>query len=534
MTNSSSWDALIVGGGHNGLVSAFYLAQAGLRTLVLEKNEQLGGAAISEEFHPGYRNSVASYAVSLLRPEIVEEMRLADYGYETRRLSTSFYPRTQGPGLLLTGDAAQDARELAALHPDAERELDAFYAVIQEIGPVIADQWLREPPQLHGGGLTDLLAGIRAGRAFKRLSANGRQRLLQFLTGSARALIERHFTHPQMRAMLGASSMSGNYASLHQPGSALPLLHHAVGQLDGKPGAWGIAIGGMGAITQAMAAAARAQGATLRTQAPVRRILTDQGRASGVELESGEQLHARIVLANTDPKRTFLTLLGAAELPQAFAADIRMIRQESASLRMNLALRGLPDFSSRPGTQPGPQHRGFIVFIDSIDSVDDAFLSARAGQMPVAPMIEALIPSTTDPTLAQPGHHVMSLLCKYFPYELANGGDWDSQREAASELVIAQLRRYIRNLDEILVARQILTPLDIERRFGMTRGDILHGRLEPDQLFSMRPHPQAAQYATPVPGLYLCGSGSHPGGGVTGAPGHNAAKRVLADRRAGR
>jgi phytoene dehydrogenase-like protein len=361
------------------------------------------------------------------------------------------------------------------------------------------------------------------------LSPVGRHRLAQFFMGSARSLIERYFTQPDLQGVMAASCLSGNFASLHQPGSALPLLHHAVGQLDGHAGAWGIAIGGMGAITQAMARSIEDRGVQIRTGAAVRRILVERGRAVGVELDSGETVRARAVMANTDPKRTFLVLLGEAQLPREFAADIGMIRQESASLRMNLALRGLPDFISRPGSSLGAQHCGFTVLIESLENVEAAYRSARAGTFPDHPMVEALIPSTSDDSLAAPGHHVMSVLSKYFPFDLADGRTWDDCGEAAADLVLATLRRYISNLDAILVARQVLTPLDIERRFGMTRGDICHGRLEPDQLFSMRPHPDAAQYATPVAGLYLCGSGSHPGGGVTGAPGYNGAHRMLRD-----
>lgn len=524
------WDAVVVGGGHNGLVASFYLGRAGLRTLVLEKNEQVGGAAISEEFHPGYRNSVASYVVSLLRPEIVADMDLARYGYRTRRIAHSFYPRPDGRSLLLTGKPADDAAEYARFDPAGAAQLAAFHAVVHGIGPLVAGQWLREPPRLHGGGWQDLVSAIQLGRAFRRLPAVGRQRLTQFLAGSARSLIERYVEHPDLRAVLGASALSGNYASLHQPGSALPMLHHALGQLDGQPGAWGIAYGGMGSITQAMARSIERRGVRIRTGTPVRRILVEAGRAAGIELEDGERIEAGVVLANTDPRRTFLTLLGKEHLPAEFAADIGMIRMESASLRMNLALRGLPDFVSRPGAAQGPQHEGFICFIDSIDSIEESYRHARAGRFPPSPMVEALIPSTVDDGLAAPGHHVMSVLAKYYPYELAEGARWPAQREAAAEHVLAFLRRFISNLDDIVVARQTLTPWDIEQRFGMTRGDILHGRMEPDQLFSMRPHPDAAQYATPVRGLYVCGSGSHPGGGVTGAPGYNAARRVLRDR----
>lgn len=529
MTTSTNWDAIVVGGGHNGLVAAFYLGRAGLNTLVIEKNPVVGGAAVSEEFHPGYRNSVASYVVSLLHPKVVNDMQLGNFGYRTIRLSNTFYPRPGGRGLLLTGDAAADEQALAEFDPKGASQMAAFYSVVREIGPVLSSQWLKEPPRLHGGGAADLVTALRMGGAFKKLSSASRKRLIQFLLGSARSLIERYFSQPDLMAIMGGSALSGNFASLLQPGSAIPLLHHAVGQLDGVPGAWGITVGGMGAVTQAMASAAQAQGVTIRTASPVARIAVEAGRAVGVELEGGEQLHANVVLANTDPNRTFLKLVGAQHLPAEFAADIGMWRMESASFRMNLALRGLPEFVARPGAEMGPHHQGFISFVDSIDTIEASYRSARSGQLPATPMIEALIPSTLDDTLAPTGHHVMSVLGKYYPFELAGGRHWDEAGEAAADGILDYLRTHISNLDDILVARQILTPLDFERRFGMTRGDICHGRLEPDQLLSMRPHPDAAQYATPLKALYLCGSGAHPGGGVTGAPGCNAARRVMKD-----
>jgi phytoene dehydrogenase-like protein len=304
-----------------------------------------------------------------------------------------------------------------------------------------------------------------------------------------------------------------------------------VGEIEGRKGAWGIVRGGMGAITQAMCESAKDKGVVVRTSAAVEKILVENSAVSGVRLASGETLHAPLVAANTDPNRTFLRLLGEEHLPQSFAEDIKVFRQESASLRINLALRALPEFASIPGTEIGPHHCSSITFIESKEHVEQAYRSARAGIPADPPIIEAIIPSTMDDSLTDaPGSHVMSLLCKYMPYDLADGKHWDDEKEAVVEGILDYVEKFIPKLREILVGYQCLTPLDIERTFGMTRGDICHGRLEPDQLFSARPHPDAAQYATPVKGLYLCGSGSHPGGGVTGAPGYNAARRILKDR----
>lgn len=527
---STDYDALVIGAGHNGLVTANYLAMAGLRVCVLEQRHVVGGAAVSEEFHPGFRNSLASYVVSLLRPEVIADLELARYGYETILIENSFYPGLAGDSLLLTGDEAHNRREYARFSATDYESAQAFEAVVEQVGAIIASQWLREPPKLHDGGIMDLLSAARLGLDVYKLDADTRHRLLQFFIGAPDTIIERWFDSPKIKAIIASHCMPANYASLQQPGASLAMLHHAVGEVDGHKGAWAHVRGGMGSITQAMAAAARDRGVEIRVNAGVAKIETGDGRARGVRLTDGALITAPVVAANTDPKRTFLTLLGAQQLPQGFARDIAAFRQESASLRMNLALSGVPRFVDFPGDGIGPEHCSSITFIESKDHLEQAYRSARAGIPADPPIIEAIIPSAIDPSLTdQPGTHVMSLLCKYMPYELSDGRHWDTEKQSVCENILAYVSRYIPNLPDILVAWQCLTPLDIERTFGMTRGDICHGRLEPDQLFSARPHPDAAQYATPVPGLYLCGSGAHPGGGVTGAPGHNAAKRILRD-----
>lgn len=524
-------DVIIVGGGHNGLTAANYLAIAGLTVCVLEQRHIVGGAAVSEEFHPGYRNSIASYVVSLLRPEVIADLQLARYGYRAHVLENSFYPDSSGEYLLLTGEAEHNRRQFAKFSSTDYEAFKRFEAIVDQIGAIVSEQWLKAPPKVAGGSIGDLIAGLRLGRDLHRLDENARHRALQIFLGAPDTLIERWFDSDKVKAMLASHCLPANYASLHQPGAALTMLHHAVGGVNGKDGAWGVVEGGMGGITQAMAKSAQAKGVVIRTGQSVRRILIENGTAVGVELSSGERLHARVIAANTDPKRTFIHLVGREHLPDAFASDIQVFRQESASLRMNLALSGLPRFHCLPDPGVGDHHRASIMMIESKEHIERAYLSARAGIPAAPPIIEALIPSTIDDTLTDHrGHHVMSLLCKYMPYDLADGQHWDSVKPQVVNDVLTWLGNYISNLDQILVAHQCLTPLDIERTFGMTRGDICHGRLEPDQLFGMRPHPQAAQYATPIKGLYLCGSGAHPGGGVTGAPGHNAAKRMLKDR----
>ena len=491
----------------------------------------VGGAAVSEEFHPGFRNSIASYVVSLLRPEVVADLELTKYGYRTHLLTNSFYPDSNGDYLLLTDDVEHNKKEFAKFSSTDYESLQRFDEVIEKIGDIVADLWLKEPPKLSGGGLSDLASSLRLGLDVRRLDKDTRYRLLQVLLGSPDAMIERWFESDKVKAVVASHCLPANYASLHQPGSGLALLHHAVGGIDGKKGAWGLVQGGMGSLTQAMAKSAEDKGVVIKTGQSVQKILVENGAVAGVQLGDGEQLSAKIVAANTDPKRTFVDLVGKEYLPESFFSDIQVIRQESASLRMNLALNGLPQFSCVSATGEGDHHRGSIMIIESKEHVEQAYRSSRSGIPSNPPIVDALIPSTIDDTLTdQKGHHVMSLLCKYMPYDLAEGNDWDSIKEDVAADVISYLTTHIPNLPEILVSYQCLTPLDLERVFGLTRGDIFHGRLEPDQMFSMRPHPDAAQYATPVKGLYLCGSGSHPGGGVTGAPGHNAAKRILKDR----
>ena len=530
--SNPSFDAIVLGGGHNGLTTANYLALGGMKVCVLERRHVVGGAAVSEEFHPGYRNSIASYVVSLLRSEVVIDLQLEKYGYEPMLLENSLYLDSRGDYLLLNGDDAHDRAQYAKFSATDFDAMAAFEHSVDTVGQLLAKQWLKEPPRLHGGGLSDLLDSIKLGLDVYRLDEDSRWRLLQFFIGAPQSIIDRWFESPKVKAMVAAHIMPANFAPLSQPGASLAMLHHAVGEIGGRKGAWGLVRGGMGTITQAMASSARDKGVSIRTDAPVARILVENGAVCGVQLEDGEQVRAPVVAANTDPKRTFLKLLGREHLPAAFARDIGAFRQESASLRMNLALKALPEFAALPGADIGPQHRASITFIESMEHLDQAYGSARAGVPADPPIIEAIIPSATDDSLTdQPGTHVMSLLCKYMPYDLAGGEHWDNRKPAVVERILDHVARFIPNLRDSLVHTQCLTPLDLERVFGMTRGDICHGRMEPDQLYSARPHPASAQYGTPVPGLYLCGSGTHPGGGVTGAPGHNAARRILRDRR---
>ncbi|EED36847.1 phytoene dehydrogenase [Luminiphilus syltensis NOR5-1B] len=527
----ADYDAIVIGAGHNGLTAANYLARGGMRVCVLEQRNVVGGAAVTEEFAPGYRNSLASYVVSLLRPEVVADLELKRFGYEPIPLGNSLYLDSKGDYLLLTGDDAHDRTQFEKFSLTDYDAYLAFEHSIEQIGGLLAKQWLREPPKLAGGGVTDLIDSLRIGKDVWRLDDDARWRLVQFFIGAPQSIIDRWFESDKVKSMVAAHIMPANYAPLTQPGASLSMLHHAVGEIDGRKGAWGVVRGGMGAITQAMAESAREKGVEIRTGVSVEQILVNKGAVGGVKLSDGRELSAPVVAANTDPKRTFLGMLGEQHLPGDFVRDIKAFRQESASLRMNLALSGLPEFAALPSQGIGPHHTASITLIENAEHLDAAYHSARSGVPAHPPIIESIIPSTMDSDLTdQDGHHVMSLLCKYMPYDLAGGAHWDEEKPRVVNQILDHVAGFIPNLKEILVAHQCLTPLDLERTFGMTRGDICHGRLEPDQLFTMRPHPDAAQYATPMPGLYLCGSGAHPGGGVTGAPGHNAARRILKDR----
>jgi len=528
---SDRFDAIVVGGGHNGLAAACYLAKGGIRPLVLERRGIVGGAAVTEEFHPGYRNSSASYVVSLLLPEVVHDLGLKRHGFETIPLKGGFSPLLDGRHLLMTGDEAADRAAVARFSNRDWEALADFHRIVRALADVVRKQMLRPPPALAGGGLADLMRVAGLANDLRHLDPDLRHRFVQLFTTGVGHLIDRWFESEAIKIRYASSATAGAFVSLQQPGSAINLLHLSMGEIDGQRGAWALARGGMGSITRAMAAALAERGGTVRTGAPVARILVEGGRAVGVRLEGGEELRARVVLANTDPKRTFLTLLGEEHLDPAFAADLRAFRQESGSFRMNLALKGVPRFACLPAPGIGVHHQCFISMTASYRAFEDAYLAAAAGELPDEPIIDALIPTALDDTLAPPGCHIMSLLCQHYPFRLSRGRSWDDVKEHAADRIVDAIARYVPNIKELVVGRLVLSPLDLERRFGLTGGDVYHGRLDPDQMFSMRPHPRAAQYATPVPGLYLCGAGAHPGGGVTGAPGRNAALRVLKDLR---
>jgi len=521
------YDAIVVGGGHNGLTAAGYLGKAGLDTLVLEKRSIVGGAAVTEEIHPGFRVSTVSYVVSLLRTEVIRDLELKRHGFEMLPLDGTLAV-CGDDYMFFTGEEEHDRQEVERFSSNDFAAMEKFESLVQEVGSVLRSQMLREPPKLDAG-LRDLSALAGMGLDFRKLSPEQRHRFVQLMTGSARAMIERWFDSDMVKAMYASACFSGNFASLDQPGSALPFFHMALGELDGELGAWRLVKGGMGGISEAMASFARSVGVEIRTDAPVVKIRVSDGQAVGVELENGEVITSRCVLANTDPKRTFLTLVDRGDLEEDFVRDIEQFRMGHSSMKVNLALEALPDIRFPELRKSDRWSRSDISMFPDVEGLEANYRAAVAGRIPDEPRLEITIPSTIDDTLAPPGRHVVSVLAKYYPYQLADGLHWDDIKEDVADDIVACMTRIMPDLPDTIVGRQTLSPLDLETIYGLTEADIFHGRHDLDQLFSLRPHPRAAQYRTPIRGLYLCGSGAHPGGGVTGAPGHNAARRVISD-----
>ncbi|MBX3593487.1 NAD(P)/FAD-dependent oxidoreductase [Sphingomonas sp.] len=525
---SDAVDALIVGGGHNGLVCAFYLARAGMKVRILERRGVVGGAAVTEEFHPGFRNSTASYTVSLLQPKVVADMRLPARGYRVvERPISNFLPHEDGY-LELGGGADRTRAEFARFSAHDAAALPAYEAALERVADLLRDLALRTPPNA-GGGMPALLAALTQGRRAAALPIDAQRDALALFVRSAREFLDGWFENEYVKAAFAFDSVVGHFAGPSMPGSAYVLLHHVFGEVNGRKGAWGHPIGGMGAITAMMADAARDAGARIDLDAPVARVLVDGARVAGVRLESGEEIAAPIVAANVGPALLYRRLMDPSDLDADFRRRIAGFRTGSGSFRMNVALAELPDFSVRPGTD-NPHHRSGIVIAPTMDYMDAAHADAVRDGWSRAPVVELAIPSLVDDSLAPPGRHVASLFCQHFAPQLPDGRSWDAVREAAADAIIDTVTRHAPNFRAAIIARQIHSPLDLERKFGLIDGDIFHGRMSLDQLWAARPVLGHGHYRGPVRGLYMCGAGAHPGGGVTGAPGHNAAREILRDR----
>jgi phytoene dehydrogenase-like protein len=537
MVDSAPRDVVIIGGGHNGLVCAAYLAAAGLKVTVLERRGVVGGAAVTEEFHPGFRNSVAAYTVSLLNPKVIRDLDLPRHGLRiVERGLANFLPLDETRYLKVgAGKTEQEVAKFSAR--DASR-LAAYGARLDIIADVLRDLVLETPPNVTAGNwlqaMPELLRSAKLGKRLTKLDMPMRRELLDLFVDSAGDYLDRWFDSAPIKAAYGFDGIVGNYASPYAAGSAYVLLHHVFGEVNGKKGAWGHAIGGMGAISQAMAKAAAERGVDIRVSSPVREVLVEGGRAVGVVTEGGEAIRARSVVSNLNPKLLYGSLIDPAALPQDFRERIEHWRCGSGTFRMNVALSELPDFKALPGRDLGEHHTAGIIMAPSLEYMDQAYLDAKAGGWSKQPIVEMLIPSTLDDSLAPKGQHVASLFCQHVAPVLPDGASWDEHRDQVADVMIDLVNSHAPNFKASVLGRQIMSPLDLERTFGLIGGDIFHGALTLNQLFSSRPMLGHADYRGPLKGLYMCGAGTHPGGGVTGAPGHNAAREIIADFRRGR
>jgi phytoene dehydrogenase-like protein len=525
-------DVVIIGAGHNGLTCAAYLAAAGLRVKVVERRKVVGGAAVTEEFVPGFRNSVAAYTVSLLNPTIIAELKLADHGLKiVERRAQNFLPGPDG-SCLLTGEG-RTRESLTNISPRDAEALDAFNRKLEDIADVLRAFVLRAPPNLvEAFGTAAIREGFNAlgtANVLRKMSLEQQRTLLDLFTRSAGDMLDEMFESDLIKALFGFDAIVGNYASPYAAGSAYVMLHHAFGEVNGKKGVWGHAIGGMGAITQAMARAARQAGAEITLDAGVREVIVERDRAVGVVLDNGETIRARTIASSVNPKLLYTRLVPSGALPGDFLTRIKHWRNGSGTFRMNVALSALPSFTALPGQ--GDHLTAGIILAPGLAYMDRAWQDARDHGWSREPIVEILIPSTLDDSLAPSGQHVASLFCQHVAPELPGGRSWDDHREEVADLMIATVDRYAPGFANSVIGRQILSPLDLERQFGLLGGDIFHGALTLNQLFSARPMLGHADYRGPLKGLYHCGSGAHPGGGVTGAPGHNAARVILRDRR---
>src|SRR5919198_1681937 len=521
------YDAIVIGGGHNGLVTAAYLARAGKSVLVLERRPRVGGAAVTEEVFPGFKFSMFSYVVSLLRPEIIRDLELPRHGLHILPLESTVTPMENGDYPAAGADHDEPRRELYRHSPRDAEAYDEYgrlmHFMAQAVKPILG----MVPPDPTSFAPGDLAGLVKLGKHFRGLGAERLHALVKLMTMSSADFPDGGFETDVLKATKSASGIIGTFLGPRSPGTAYVLLHHYMGEIDGAFRAWGFAKGGTGSVSEAIAGAARRLGAEIRTDAPVARVLVRDGRATGVALESGEEIAATVVVSGLDPRRTFLGLVEPGNLPGDFIDRIRRYKFRGSSGKVNLALDALPNFSCLPGE--GPHLRGALSISPSVDYMERAYDQAKYGEFSRRPYIDIVIPSLTDPSVAPPGKHILSCFVQYAPYKLASG-TWDDQREAFGDTVIDTIAEYAPNIRNVILHRQVLTPLDIEREFGLSEGNIFQGELTLEQLFFLRPAPGWARYRTPIGNLYMCGSATHPGGGIMGAPGRNAAIAILKDK----
>jgi phytoene dehydrogenase-like protein len=526
---AQAYDAIIIGAGHNGLVTACYLARAGWKVLVLERRYLVGGACVTEETFPGFKVSTAAYVNSLFRKDIVRDLRLQQYGFTVlERNPSSFTPFPDGRSLLLGPDAALNQREISKFSARDADNYPRYEAMLERVAEVIEPTVDQPPPNLLRPGLRDLWRLFQLGKAFRKLGARLGE-AIEILTGPALTILDRWFEAEQLKATLATDAIIGALAAPSMPGTAYVLFHHVMGETNGKRGVWGYVRGGMGGLTQALAAAARDLAVEIRCNTEVSSIRVQGGAVAGVVLANGDEFRAPVIASNADARITFTRLLDPRLLPDEFVEAVGRIDYRSASLKINIALTELPDFRACPGRDAGPQHRGTIHVCPGMDYIERGFDDAKYGQPSRAPILECTIPSVVDPTVAPPGRHLMSMFVQYAPYDL-RGATWDELRESFADRCCELLNEYAPNFKSAILARQVLTPLDLERTFNLTGGNIFQGAMTMSQLYSFRPVPGYASYRTPLRGLYLCGAAAHPGGGVMGAAGRNAAREMLRRR----
>src|SRR6266487_2117437 len=525
------YDVIVIGGGHNGLVNAAYLAKAGKKVVVLERRHVLGGAAVTEEIFPGFLFSECSYVVSLLRPEIIRELDLPRHGLEILPLDGTFTPMPNDDYLWRVNDHAKSIRDIRR-HSRVDAEAyDEFSKMMTPMCRFVKPILSMIPPDPTTLNPKDLKQLHFLWQRFRELSSDERYTLVQLMTMSSADFLDQWFETDVLKATMSASGIIGTFLGIRSPGTAYVLLHHYMGEIDGAFRSWGFSRGGTGAISNAIAEAAREAGAEIRTEAPITKIILKNGQAKGVVLENGDELYADVISSSVDPRLTFMKMVGQEHLPGDFVDDIKRYKFRGSSGKVNLALDGLPDFKSMPGE--GPHLRGAISISPSVEYMERAYDDAKYGRYSRRPYIDIVIPSLTDPSICPPGKHVMSCFVQYAPYNLKEG-TWDEKREEFGDTVIETIAEHAPNIRDIILHRQVVTPLDLEREFGLSEGNIFQGELTLEQLFFLRPAPGWAQYRTPIRNLYMCGSATHPGGGVMGAPGRNAAMQLLKDWKRGK
>jgi phytoene dehydrogenase-like protein len=527
-SSRATYDAIVIGGGHNGLVTACYLARRKWKVLVLERRYIVGGACVTEEnVFPGYKVSTAAYVNSLFRPEIVRDLRLREYGFEVlERNPASFSPFEDGRYLLLGGDPASDRAEIAKFSRFDAENYPKYERMLERVASVLEPTLVRAPPNVERTSVADLIEMLKLALRVKRLGPPLGE-VVEVLTGPARPILDRWFESEQLKATLATDAIIGAFAAPSMPGTAYVLFHHVMGETNGKKGVWSYVRGGMGGLTQALAKAAGDLGVEIRTEAEVARILVKHGAAVGVALSNGAEFPARAVASSVDCRLTFEKFLDQRVLPPEFLAEIRRIDYDSASLKINVALASLPSFGAYPGTAAGPQHRGTIHLCPDQDFIERAYDEAKYGRPSTEPVVECTIPSSVDPSVAPPGRHLMSMFCQYAPYRLKAGAWDDALKNAFADRCFEVVERYAPGFKSSVLDRRILSPKDLEETFNLTGGNIFQGAMSLNKLFAFRPAPGYAKYRTPVENLFLCGSAAHPGGGVMGAPGWNAAREML-------